>query len=162
MESNLHYLAAGPGRHLLGLYCQQNFRSSLISHLESFSLESLAISSLFPFSGFLDADCTNSNSSTLLALADNSVMLASRSALRATRKSQIQPISGTARRLESATRPRDPRPSDRTNNAVVGGLVGGSFVALFGYAYYHYSGALIVVNTAYSAEKKFENTLKKA
>jgi phosphoribosyl-AMP cyclohydrolase len=44
----------------------------------------------------------------------------------------------------------------------VGGLVGGSFVALFGSAYHHYSGALTVVNTAYSAEKKFENTLKKS
>jgi hypothetical protein len=44
----------------------------------------------------------------------------------------------------------------------VDGLVGGGFVALLSYAYYHYSGASTVVNTAYSAKKKFEDALKKA
>jgi hypothetical protein len=44
----------------------------------------------------------------------------------------------------------------------VGGLVGGSFVALLGYAYYHYSGASTVVNITYSAKKKFEDALKKS
>jgi hypothetical protein len=43
----------------------------------------------------------------------------------------------------------------------VGGLVGGGFVALLGYAYYHYSGASTVVNITYSAKKKFEDALKK-
>src|SRR3954447_10464065 len=95
-------------------------------------------------------------------------MLASRTALRATRKSRIQPIFRTARRLESTARPRDstgprsPRLSDRTSDAVVGGLVGGGFVALLSYAYYHYSGASTVVKTGYSAKKKFDDALKKS
>jgi hypothetical protein len=44
----------------------------------------------------------------------------------------------------------------------VDGLVGGGFVALLSYAYYHYSGASTVVDTAYSAKKKFEDALKKS
>jgi hypothetical protein len=44
----------------------------------------------------------------------------------------------------------------------VGGLVGGGFVALLGYAHYHYSGASTVMNITYSAKKKFEDALKKS
>jgi ribosomal protein L32E len=44
----------------------------------------------------------------------------------------------------------------------VGGLVGGGFVTLLGYAYYHYSGASTVVNITYSEKKKFEDALKKS
>ena len=45
---------------------------------------------------------------------------------------------------------------------VVGGLVGGGFVALLGYAYYHYFGASAVVNITYFAKKEFEDALKKS
>jgi hypothetical protein len=44
----------------------------------------------------------------------------------------------------------------------VGGLVGGGFVALLGYAYYHYSGASAIVNITYSAKQKFEDALNKS
>jgi hypothetical protein len=44
----------------------------------------------------------------------------------------------------------------------VGGLVGGGFVALLGYAYYHYSGTSTVVTITYSAKKKFEDALNKS
>jgi hypothetical protein len=138
---------------------QQSSLSSVISHLESFSLEPLAIPPPFPLSRFLDADCTNSNSSTLLTLTDNSVMLASCAALRATR---IQPIFRATHYLESTARPRNPRLSDKTNGVVVGGLVGGGFVAILSYVCCYYSGASTIVSTAYSAEKKYEDTLKKS
>src|SRR5205814_2075901 len=103
--------------------------------------------------------------STGPVLRTTSAMLASRTAFQATRRARIQPIIRTARRLESRYSSRDLNSRDNTAPAIIGGIIGGfiggSVVALFGYAYYHYSGAATVVNTAHDAMAKFEDTHKK-
>jgi len=92
------------------------------------------------------------------------IMLASRTALRATRRVRVQSLARTARRLESTARtpPPPPRPSDTTSDAVVGGLVGGGLVALLGYGYYRYSGLATVVNTTKTTKAKVEEAIKKS
>jgi hypothetical protein len=90
------------------------------------------------------------------------IMLASRTALRATRRVRVQSLVRTARRLESTARSPASKPSDTTSDAVVGGLVGGGLVALLGYGYYRYSGLATVVDTTKAAKAKVEEAIKKS
>jgi len=89
-------------------------------------------------------------------------MLASRSALRASRNVRIQPLLRTARRLESTSVSSGSASASNTGPAVIGGLVGGGITLLGGYAWYRYSGASTFINTAHAAKSKFEAAFKKS
>jgi hypothetical protein len=89
-------------------------------------------------------------------------MLASRTALRATRRVRVQSLLRAARRLESTTGSSSSQTSSSTNQAIIGGLVGGGIVSILGYGYYHYSGASTVVNAAHSAKFKVETAFKES
>ena len=45
-------------------------------------------------------------------------------------------------------------------SAIIGGLAGGTFVFLGGYAYYHFSGAKTLVSTAQKSKQYFDNTAR--
>ncbi|MCJ1236350.1 hypothetical protein MMC14_004331 [Varicellaria rhodocarpa] len=46
-------------------------------------------------------------------------------------------------------------------SAIIGGLAGGTFVFLGGYAYYHFSGAKTLVSTAQESKQYFDNTARR-
>jgi hypothetical protein len=89
-------------------------------------------------------------------------MLASRTALRATRKVRVQSLVRTARRLESTSTSSASQSSSSASPAIIGGIVGGGIVSVLGYGYYHYSGAKTFVDTAHTAKSKFETAFKKS
>lgn len=89
-------------------------------------------------------------------------MLASRSALRASRNVRIQPLLRTARRLESTSNSSSSAADSSTGPAVIGGLIGGGITLLGGYAWYRYSGASTFINTAQATKSKFEAAFKKS
>jgi hypothetical protein len=65
-------------------------------------------------------------------------------------------------RFENTSSTTSPSKSSNTNQgAIIGGTVGGSIVFLAGYAWYHFSGAKTVVQTASQTKAYFDQTLKK-
>jgi hypothetical protein len=53
------------------------------------------------------------------------------------------------------------KPNNTNQSAIIGGTVGGSIVFLAGYAWYHFSGAKTVIQTASQTKAYFDQTLKK-
>jgi hypothetical protein len=54
-----------------------------------------------------------------------------------------------------------PVKADVNRDAIIGGIVGGSFAFSIGYVWYNYSGAKTVAQTGNQTKKYFEDTLKK-
>ncbi len=83
------------------------------------------------------------------------------SALRASRISRTRLPTRNTRFQSNSSPSSASNPSNSSQGAILGGAVGGSFVFLAAYAWYHFSGAKTVVQTANQTKAYFDQTLKK-
>ena len=84
-------------------------------------------------------------------------MLASRTAVRATRVLRVRPTLRNAR-LESTSSSSSGGSS--FTPALIGGVAGGAITFLGGYSYYHFSGAKTLVNTMHETKSYFDKASK--
>lgn len=90
-------------------------------------------------------------------------MSTSRTALRSIRHLRTLPKARNGRCYATASEAATSSSSNGSNTSagIVGGLVGGGLVFAGGYAYYHFSGAKTMVNTARETKAYFDKATKK-